>query len=216
MVRERLDAAAGDSRNQGPERQAANIIELDLECERQAERYLELGFHIKLGLSREDYLASLPRFKPQPEIFRGRFDVPVLVETRIAPSRQAKLAGLAYYLGGLNVRDWESDPSGYKTPVSPYTTWMQDGNKKFGKSVGNVRQTLEGDERGATVYDGVALWIKDPTVLDNHGITLPGTSVESALVPYLDRWRGKSEVYYGLVGLARSGFGSASCGRVAV
>lgn len=188
---------------------------LSLEWQRQARRYVKLGFHTELGLSPEDYLASLPKFEPQPESFRGRFDIPVLVETRIALFRQAELARLAYYLGGLNVRDWESDPSGYKTPDSPYTTWMQDGKTNLGRSVRAVRRTLEPDERGATVHDGVALWIVTPDLLNDHYVDLPGTSVESDFAPYLHQWHGEPEVSYVLVDFALSEFGSPSCGRVA-
>lgn len=191
-------------------------IALDLECRRQARRYVELGFPRELGLSGEDYLASLPRFEPPPESFRGRFDIPVLVETRIAPKRQAGLAGLAYYLGGLNVCDWEADPKGYKTPETPYTTWMQDGKKNLKRSVSDVRSTLKIDERGATEYDGVALWIAKPSVLNDHSVDLPGTSFGSNDAPYLHQWLGESRVNCHHVGNAYSRFGSASCGRVGV
>ncbi len=188
---------------------------LEAEWTRQAQKFVELGFHKELCLSEPEYLASLPKFEPQPENFRGRFDIPVLVETRIAPSRQSKLAGLPYFLDDLRVSDWRDDPRGYKTPDAPYTTWMYDGKKYLGKSVKDVRRALAIDERGATIYDGIALWIANPSVLDNHGIDLPGTSVGSGHAPYLDRWLGAPRVRYRLVGRAHSGFGSASCGRIA-
>lgn len=154
-------------------------ISLEEEWQRQAGRFIKLGFNRELDLSAKKYLASLPKFEPQPESFSGRFDIPVLVETRIAPSRQADMAGLPYYFGGLNIRDWESDPSGYRTSISPYTVWMQDGKKNLGRSVKGVRKTLKPDERGATEYDGVALLIANPTVLKDHYIDLPGASVGS-------------------------------------
>lgn len=190
-------------------------IDLDLEWRRQSGRYVELGFHVELGLSVEDYLASLPRFEPQPESFRGCFDIPVLVEIRIAPSRQAKMAGLLYFLEGITVRDWDNDPKGYKTPDVPYTTWMQDGGKNLGKSMEDVRQELKPDERGATEYDGIALYITNTRVLNEHDIDLPGTSVGSDGAPYLYQWYGIFKVDCHLVDRADSGFGSASCGRVA-
>jgi hypothetical protein len=80
-----------------------SVIDLSKEWENQGKRYVELGFHKELGMSSEEYLASLPRFEPQPEKFQGRFDIPLLVETRIKPAKQAELAGLPYYLSDLNV-----------------------------------------------------------------------------------------------------------------
>ncbi len=58
-------------------------IDLNAEWQRQAGRYVALGFHNKLSLSEEDYLASLPKFEPQPESFAGRFDIPVLVQRKL-------------------------------------------------------------------------------------------------------------------------------------
>lgn len=215
---ERLLKEAGVT-DPGPSTQKPSVevidrISLESEWQRQVGRYVALGFPKELGLSPEDYCASLPKFEPQPESLCGRFDIPVLVETRIALSRQAELAGLQYHLGGgLSVCDWD-DPKDYKTPDSPYITWMQDGKKNLNKSVRDVRRDLEIDERGATEHDGVALWVTNPSVLDDHYIDLPGTSVGSDYAPYLHRWDGRPRVGYCLVGYAYSGFGSASCGRV--
>lgn len=202
---------------QKPSVERIDSINLDLEWKRQSGRYVELGFHKELGLSEENYLASLSRFEPQPEVFVGRFDIPILVETRIAPKRQAELAGLNYLLRGLNVHDWEDDPKKYKTPKIPYTTWMQDGKKNLKRSVRDVRRTLEADERGATEYDGIARWIANPSVLEDHNIDLPGTSVGSDNAPYLDRWGGRPGVdCWGRVDNVDPRYGSASCGRVGI
>lgn len=188
-------------------------LNLFAEWERQTERYVELGFHKELGLTGEEYLVSLPQFEPQPKTFAGRFDIPLLVETRIPPSRQAQLAGLQYYLGDLNVHDWETDPKKYKTPDMPYTTWMQDEMKNLNKSVSYVRQHFASDERGATLLDGIALYIVNPNMLKNHAIDLPGTSVDAVSAPCLKLWGSRPAVDYAPVGSSFPGFGSASCGR---
>ena len=204
----RIRSSRSESKTAVPE------INLDAEWQRQAGRRIELGFHTEIGLSEEDYLASLPKFEPQPEAFRGRFDIPVFIETRIAPKRQAELAGLTYYLSDLNVRDWEDDPKGYKTPANPYATWMQDGKKNLNKSVSTVRKNLAPDERGATEIDGISLFIANPEILKDHYIDFPGTSVGADYAPYLSRWGGGPEVSCGRVDFADSSYGSASCGRV--
>lgn len=201
--------------------QKEHIVELDIQAEwaNQTQRYIELGFHREIGLSAEDYLSSLPKFEPQPKSFTGRFDIPILVETRIAPQRQAELAGLSYRLGNFNICDWEKDPGKYKTPDAPYVAWVQDGKKNVKKSVRYIRKTFETDERGATIYDGIALWIAYPSILSDHFIDLPGTSfgTDAKGAPYIrDAYIGPgvNDDYIDLG--SKLGFGSASCGRVDV
>src|SRR3989344_7350899 len=79
---------------------------LESEWQKQANRYLELYFHGELYYedcqedmekAREAYLASLPKLGPQPEAFKGRFDIPILVDPRIPIEVQAVRAELAEY-----------------------------------------------------------------------------------------------------------------------
>nr|AQS34449.1 hypothetical protein [uncultured bacterium] len=195
-----------------PEQKWATDL-LNAEWERHASRYVELGFHKVLELSERKYRESLPRFGPQPESFKGRFDIPRLVETRIDVAKQAELVRIRYLLEGYNVRDWEQDPRGYKTPKLPYVAWMQDGRAYLGKSVASVRRLMATDERGATEFDGIALYIMDHNILEDHFIDLPGTSVESDDAAGLDLWNGGPELNCDWVGGGYSRFGSASCGR---
>ncbi len=198
------------------ETKAAAAVELNLEAEwsRQIRKFIAFGFHQELGLPEQGYLDSLPKFEPQPGNFRGRFDIPVLVETRISVKRQCELAGVDYFLGDLSHGDWPKDPEGYKTPDSPYITWMQDGAKNVKKSVERVRKELAQDERGGTDFDGIAFYIIHPEVLGNHFIDLPGTLVESGHAPSLGLWVGRPKLYYYWVVYAHPGFGSLSCGRL--
>jgi hypothetical protein len=150
---------------------------------------------------------------PQPESFKGRFDMPVIVFGQIPAEDQAKLAGVKYYLKGLNVRDWEEDPRGYRTPKGAYMTWMHDGRKNLLRSVEIVRSTLDTDERGATIYDGIGLYIARPNILTDHYVVLPGTSVGSDRAADLGLRDVGPRLGVGFTGNAAPGFGSASCGR---
>lgn len=114
---------------------------------------------------------------PQPERFKDRFDIPVIVFGQIPVEDQARLVGVDDYLAGLRVRDWKKDSREYITPKRAYMTWMQSGSKNLKRSVERVRSTLCPDERGATVYDGIGLYIARPNILKDHIIDLPGTSV---------------------------------------
>lgn len=196
---------------------ALSTPELNLKNEwlRQTRKYIKLGFHEKLGLSKQEYLDSLPQFGPQPENFKDRFDIPVVVETRIPIKQQCKLAGINYLLGDLPCVDWPNDPKGYKIPNRPYITWMQDGGaKNLDKSVEEVREKLAEDERGATNFDGIAFYLAQPEVLKHHFMDLPGTKVGSVHAPCLHLWYGQPELnYFHRVDYVYPGYGSASCGR---
>lgn len=186
---------------------------LEAEWLKQAKKYIKLGFHKELDLSKEDYLNSLPKFEPQPENFKGRFDIPLIVETRIPIKRQCELVGIDYSLGSLPCVDWSGDTKDYKTPKKPYVTWMQDGTKNLDKSVEGVREEFTEDERGATVFDGLALYIARPKILEHHFIDLPGTKVGPRYAPFLGLWLGRPELDHRSVGSTYSRYFSSSCGR---
>lgn len=188
-------------------------ISLEAEWTRQTQKFVELGFHRELGLTEQRYIASLPKFEPQPKEFKGRLDTPFLVETRVPIERQATLAGIDYFLAGLDKKDWTDDPQGYKTPNIPYATWTDEGKRFMNRKMGDVRKELAPDERGGTELDGVALLIAKPNILQTRFLDLPGTSVRSASAAYLFRWGGRVGLGHGFVGGAFPRFGSLVCGR---
>lgn len=184
--------------------------QLQEEWNRQAGKLARL-FAEELGLNRKDYLASLPQFEPQPETFKGKFDIPVIVETRVPLSRLLEAAGLKKYFDvDKKVKDWEG--SGFETTKAPYTTWMQDGRKNLKKSIKVVRSGYDPDERGATAYDGVALYLAKPNILSSHYVDLPGSKVGSDYAPCLGLWDDGPELHCVFVDDASGRFGSVSCG----
>lgn len=193
---------------------------LTQELERIAIRYQDMGFykHRQLQVSKgslKDLIMGNEWFDPQqPESFIGRFDIPVIVFGHITVKDQAKLAGVDYHLEGLNVRDWKGDPRGYKTPESVYMTWMQDGQKNLKRSVKRVRSTLDPDERGATIHDGIGLYIARPNILKDHYIDLPGTSVGFSHAASLELCYSRPGLGYHLAFFKTDPmFGPATCGR---
>lgn len=188
----------GDSREK-------ETIDLSSEWNRQA-RILAKLFAKELKFkTQEEYIATLPKFEPQPESFKGRLDTLLLVETRVPIERQCKLAGIDYappHRYGIDqlssVEDWTGDSEGYKTPNTPYATWTNtpenlnpydfsretnEGKRFLNRDVKGVRQELLADERGGTVFDGVALYIAKPQyVKDLTGrgffLELLGTSID--------------------------------------
>src|SRR5258708_19137682 len=154
----------------------ARVAVSEAEWKRQAERFIELGFHRELGLSEKDYLDSVPRLTFLQDLSQ-KFDFTVIVETRIPVERQCELAGIEYTLDSSKVGDWPDKK--YTKPTGPYIVQLNDGRRTPGYSLDRVTGELEGkrkDERKATALEGLSLVIAHPGVLDDFDLVLPGSS----------------------------------------
>lgn len=84
-------------------------------------------------------------------------------------------------------------------------------------SVDAVRGDLGADERGGNIFDGIALYLKDPTLLEHHGFDLPGSDLPGQIIsdyaPSLYSWHGKPKLYCRRTDGAWSHFGSVRAGR---
>ncbi|MCX6792266.1 MAG: hypothetical protein NT149_04485 [Candidatus Gottesmanbacteria bacterium] len=181
------------------------FAKLSSELERQADIYEDLGVT-------KDAIMKL--LAPRPEGLPAYLIIPVVtLGTSVDLKRQADLAGIkAYYDLSSG-----SDTAGGITFDVPHLIWMQDGSKYLGKSVEWVRSHLEGNERPATQYDGVALGIVIPDfrkVLKNHPLNLPGTSVLDDNAPYLHDWKEGPWLGHCIVRLVDPDSGSATCGSI--
>ncbi len=159
---------------------------LTRELKRQAELYADAGFNVVLGMTREEYLSSLPTTDAvdSKEVFMSS---PILVDGRIPWGVQADIASLRNYIDDASVKNWP-DPKGHNTPDLPYIAWMKIDRLNSGKSAKEIRDKLSHDERGATLYEGVALLITKPEVINDQSILLPGSVVSEENVPVLHRW----------------------------
>lgn len=186
---------------------------LEAEVERQAERYIDFGFAKRLHISKEKFKRQLMDLvAPQPEAFKGRFDIPaIVIGSKLPIEEQYKMAGVDYYLEGLRIEEW--DTQGYRTPSIPHLVWLQDGKINLNESVTAARKRLVDDERGASIYDGLGIYVAKPEILKDHFIDLPGTQVGSDYAPCLELWDGRPRLSYSLTVNSNPRFGSASCGR---
>lgn len=162
---------------------------LNAESIRQAGLYVDLGANKLLDPRWKvaDYMASLLELGSQPEAFKDRFDVPVLVDPRLPVDSLCKKVGIDYGLSDFS--EWPEDPGRYQTPGEPYWTWTHNGLIYRGLSVGESRTGLAADERGATVYDGVAFYVAYVygRLQRFYPVRLPGTRVGSYDSCYLMR-----------------------------
>lgn len=173
-------------------------VELDLgfEWQRQASRYTKLGYHAELNLTEEDYLTSLPKFEPQPQEYKGKFDIPLLVETRIPWKKQAELSGIVisdYLLSRMNeTGEWDGNPS--KTPSVPYSGYFNSWGQRFTQKISpfDARKKLTKDECGAGPHEGIAMQVAHPEFTQGGKyFDLIGYRVGSDSVVCLDHWNGR-------------------------
>jgi hypothetical protein len=164
-------------------------------------------FAEELGLTKEKYIASLPKFNTQPEEFEGEFDSPIIVETRIPLSRSVrKIFDLLMPEGLKKFRDnriiekyFEEDrlidlrSTHFALSEKPYAVWLQDGSKRLGHSTETACKNIREDsERGATLREGLMLWLSRPDILNSHGLLLSGTRTKDMVnIPIIGskRWR---------------------------
>lgn len=154
------------------------------EWERQIGKFLKLGFHTRLGLSIEDYLSSMPRLQlPQDKSIES-FSRLVVVEPRIPPQLQLRLAGFYYHVVDTLVCQ-------AKTSKNPYIALLQAND---GRELQDIQAP---DENSPTIQEGVAILIAHPEVIDGPPIALFGSKVYSLVgnglqekIPCTYKWSG--------------------------
>lgn len=141
----------------------AQTRELSLEEQKKAwsaqiDHLIQRGYHAALGMTEEEYRATMPEFTPQPTEFRGRFDIFLLVDPRLSLEVQLRLMGIENDLDNedpdLVVENIES----VVTSSTPYQLWIQLGEKYKGKTIDELLPLLEKNERGLTALEGIALY----------------------------------------------------------
>lgn len=188
---------------------ASRFQDLDLQAEwqRSVDTYLALGFHTELCMTEQQYVATLPRFEPRPAEYRDRFDMPLLVETRLFWRKQAQLAGVN--LAGFDICP-EPVPADerFRAPAQPYTAWFASWGRRFPDRIAppDARAQLAEDEVGANPYECAAVEILHPEFgehgqfWDILGAVVYGSAV--AGMPLVDhertlsiyRWRRRPEI----------------------
>ena len=182
--------------------------ELDVEWNRLVDIYLRSGFPGELGLSDSEYVDTLPRFSLQPAGFSGRFDVPLIIETRISWKRQAVLGGIS--LSGTSLRvDYMPAQGAPPEPISPYCAWFADWGQGYPDPIspGDVRAGLAADEIGGAMSELVAMILAHPEhhlnarYFEAIGCLMPHEEVaglsgpgDTNRTPCVFLWRGRPEI----------------------
>ena len=168
----------------GTERNRKSSESLSIEWEKQS-KDLARRFAEKSGLSREEYIRTLPEFgrKPRTRKFNGELEipaVPVIVETRFALPDILDIVGIVSYFDPQEVKDWTE--GAFQTSNKPYTAWL---TYIPNTSVEEVRANLLKYERGGTALDGIALYFQHPQILNHFSLKFPGSQVGPDDAPFL-------------------------------
>ena len=182
--------------------------DLDAEWRRQGQLHVDAGYHTELGLGAGDYVASLPRPIAQPVAYRGRFDVPVLVEGRLPWTTAAPLAGINISGHSRRFGYEPIDPSA-APPTRPYWAWFSGWGQRFPDPIApaDARAELRGDELAGDVIELVAMHLARPELvargrwLEAIGSVMPHAKIDNLSTPTdeirvagLMWWRGRPEI----------------------
>jgi hypothetical protein len=172
---------------------SARLADLDLAAERdrQAELYVAIGVADELGMTAEDYRASLPRFAPQPPSYAGRLDVPLLVETRVPWRRLAALADMTVAPSARIVEPVPAEER-FAVPAVAYAGWFTDWGQRFPDPIDPItaRAQLTDDEVGTSAYEGIAMGLVHPQVFAQGRFwdTIGSLLLDSVLASPIDQY----------------------------
>lgn len=137
--------------------------DLKKESIRQAQQLAYL-FAELLGMSRNEYIETyLPTLFRKPRNYRGKFEMPLIVQPevpgKLSLQRMMQLVGLEGSSNSLNIR--ERDTS-IKTPTAPYSTWVHLDVRDYGSPRVECSELIGGADQntrfGRTI-DGIAYFI---------------------------------------------------------
>lgn len=152
--------------------------EWDTQARNMARRFAEI-----LGLSTKDYIETLPKFTRKPRNFNGEHGIPaipVIVEARIPLAEMLNTVRIDPFFDPQENEDWtEGDFASPREPYITYLTYLPN------KSIQEVRANLGKNQRGGTALEGIALFLKQPEILNHYSLMLPGSQIGSDCAPFL-------------------------------
>jgi hypothetical protein len=148
---------------------------LEILRKEQIESYIRLGFHHSLGLSEKEYEESMPNKILIPtDRTLEKYKLPAIVETRICCEELFKLAG-------INVGEgYNADyifQRMFPIQQKPYVVWMREKQSRKDMSIEETLNKLDGDERTADIFEGVALAVNYPEILRDKQLAFPKSPV---------------------------------------
>lgn len=184
-----------------------NNEELERIWEAQTRKLIMLGFNDQLKLSEGTYKRKLPKFLPQPENYRGRFDIPLIVDPRISLKPLHKLIGLHSTIQEENIVDVAI------VPEVPYTIWTHDASRYRQHSVKDAIGHFQPDELPSPLIEVLSLYIHYPQFFEGYGVDATGSIYGRESVPSVGAMFGKPELHVGEIEHPDARWGALSRGK---
>jgi hypothetical protein len=150
-------------------------------------------FAEKLRMTTREYVATLPKPESLPKNFR-EFGNLTIVETRFSLKDMFKILRMPAHIG-LFQKIMDSENGGFETPKKPYIIWTDDGLKCLGKSAEDIRHSLTPDRRAATIYEGLSIYVKNGSILDDQSFIYPGSQIGIDNIPCLIKENNGPRIY---------------------
>jgi hypothetical protein len=182
--------------------------DVESEWRRQVQSHMHAGYHTALGVSATEYVESLPRPFAQPAGYRGRFDVPVLVEARLPWTTAAPMAGINIS-GHSRKFGYQPIDDGLAPPRRAFWAWFSGWGQRFPDPIAPAaaRYLLREDEIAGDVVEMVAMHLARPDLVERGrwleaiGSVMPHATIDGLSNPTdelrvagLMWWRARPEV----------------------
>lgn len=165
----------------------------------QVDRLVDLGFWAEVypnlpeDEAKTKYRAdfTLPESGAvQPEAYKGRFDVLLVIDPRVELIRQHARSKpkINEYIDTGKITN--------ETPVGnkPYIAWTHDANRYRQYSVDQAIAQFSDDEVGSPQVEVTSLYLHHPEFFKDHGVNASGSRSEYGFVPCLYAFGGGPEV----------------------
>ncbi|NOU20139.1 MAG: hypothetical protein HOO91_21490 [Bacteroidales bacterium] len=135
----------------------------------QIKNCLNLGFHKHLGLSEQEYKDSFRTKAIQPVEYKGIFDYPVLVETRIPVKDLLMLSKIGDFINVGNIKHQTDENK------TPYIFWTHDLMRYKGNTISETQSKCLDFEIGCSIIEVVSFAIQYPHLCKGKAIDSPIT-----------------------------------------
>jgi len=179
------------------------LSSLEAAVRKQVNQYIALGFHKEVYPNIEEVEAiaryranfTLPEGASQPEDYKGRFDVPLVVEPRLALSLQHANSKppIQERCKTDNIQNLTEFPN------TPYLVWTHNGQRYSKLSTEQTIHSLAGDEVGSPQIEVTALYLQHPEYFEGKGykgaaVIAIGSRCDVVWATLIDAYKGQPNV----------------------
>ncbi len=154
----------------------------------QVDKFVELGFNDEIGLTVEEYRRSLALPEGgivQPKNYKGRFDIPIVVDPRLSLSEVFRRWGIAEFVDTREIKNITPIPEG------PYIAWTHYMRNYSNISAEKALTMFAMDEVASTLAEATSFYCYDPDYFMNRSIIAVGSIFGDVGIPFLGPFIGE-------------------------